>query len=509
MENEIKVILNHFKSGDYVNTIKKAKQLSKKNPQNFFLKNLIGSAFLQTGNLKEAIINFKLSIELSPTNIAALNNLANSYKRIGEYKLAETYYLKTLDLNEKYINGLVNYANLKILLNEINAAIELLKKALSINTNNYIAHYNLATAYQTIGKYSDALNHAELTIKTNPTFAPADKLISALTKYNNKNVHLLDMESKLNNKNTNEIDKVYLNFGIAKAYEDLKDFDKFIKHIKKGNDIRKKIFQYNVKTDIILMNKIKLIFKDINYLDFKLKDPEKNIIFILGMPRSGSSLLQKMLSAHQKILGAGELPFLQQILSKEILDNFHLAGSFSSLENFANDYVKKISVFKGNEDFIIDKNPLNFLYAGFIKIFLPNAKIIHIKRNSKDNCFSCYKELFENLNFTDTQEDLLKFYNSYSDLMSFWNQNLKDFIHTISYEDLIIDPKSSIQKVLNFCDLDFDKRCLDFDKNNSPIQTMSVMQARKPIYKSSINSYKKYENDLSYLFDNLAKKKAP
>ena len=509
MENEIKIILSHFKTGDYVNTIKKAKKLSKKNPHNFFLKNLIGSALLQSGNLQEAIINFKLSIALSPTNIAALNNLANSYKITGEYKLAEIYYLKALDCDEKYINGLVNYANFKILLNETNVAIELLKKALSIDVNNYIAHYNLATAYQTIGKYSDALNHAEQTIKNNPTFAPADKLISALTKYNNQNAHLLDMERKLNNKNTNELNKVYLNFGIAKAYGDLKNFDKFIKHIKIGNDIRKKIFQYDVKNDIILMDKIKLIFKDINYLDFKLKETEKKIIFILGMPRSGSSLLQKMLSAHQRILGAGELPFLKQILSNEILDNFDLNGSFSSLENFANDYAKKISAFKGSEDCIIDKNPLNFLYVGFIRVFFPNAKIIHIKRSAKDNCFSCYKELFENLNFTDTQEDLLKFYNSYSDLMNFWNQNLKHFIHTINYEDLINKPKSSIQKVLNFCDLDYDEKCLDFDKNNSPIQTMSVMQARKPIYKSSINSYKRYEKDLSFLFDNLTKKKAP
>tara|TARA_B100000795_G_scaffold161383_1_gene121268 strand:- start:691 stop:2205 length:1515 start_codon:yes stop_codon:yes gene_type:complete len=503
MENEIKKILNLFNTGDFNNTIRKTKKLSRENPKNSFLKNLIGSAFLQINNTNEAIKNFKLSVDLSPTNVAARNNLANAYKINGEYKLAEKCYQKTLYYAPNYVLALVSYGNLKTTLNETYDAIELFKKALSIKNNNYIAHFNLATAYQTIGEYTDALNHAKLSVKNNPSFTPADKLISSLIKYSKNDPHFLNMKEKLNDEKINRLHKVYLHFGVAKAYEDLENFDKFIEHIKKGNEIRKNISGYNIKSHIDLINKIKLIFKDINFSDFILKNNNKKIIFVLGMPRSGSSLLEKMLSGHKKILGAGELQFLKQSISEKILDNFSINDSFSSLNDMAENYIRKTQVFKDPQDFILDKNPLNFIYIGFIKILFPSAKVIHIKRNAKDTCFSCYKQLFENINFADNEKDLAKFYKIYDELMIFWKNELKDFIYTINYEDLVDKPKANIQKVLNFCELNFDDNCLNFEDNKTPIQTMSVMQARKPIYRSSIGSYKKYEKDLSILFNNL------
>ena len=342
-----------------------------------------------------------------------------------------------------------------------------------------------------------------MSVKNNPSFTPADKLISSLIKYSKNDPHFLNMKEKLNDEKINRLHKVYLHFGVAKAYEDLENFDKFIEHIKKGNEIRKNISGYNIKSHIDLINKIKLIFKDINFSDFILKNNNKKIIFVLGMPRSGSSLLEKMLSGHKKILGAGELQFLKQSISEKILDNFSINDSFSSLNDMAENYIRKTQVFKDPQDFILDKNPLNFIYIGFIKILFPSAKVIHIKRNAKDTCFSCYKQLFENINFADNEKDLAKFYKIYDELMIFWKNELKDFIYTINYEDLVDKPKANIQKVLNFCELNFDENCLNFEDNKTPIQTMSVMQARKPIYRSSIGSYKKYEKDLSFLFNNL------
>ena len=279
----------------------------------------------------------------------------------------------------------------------------------------------MATAYQTVGKYAESIDHAKLSIKSNPNFTPADKLISSLKKYNKDDPHLVDMKEKLNDEKISTLHKVYLHFSLAKAYEDLKDFDKYIEHIKKGNETRKKVSEYNVNSHINLINKIKLIFKNINYADIKLKNNNKNIIFILGMPRSGSSLLEKMLSGHEKILGTGELPFLRQLISEKFLDTFSIHGSHSQLNDMAEDYIRKTEAFKGNQKFIIDKNPFNFIYIGFIKILFPKAKVIDIKRDAKDTCFSCYKQLFENINFADTEKDLVEFYESYNNLMNFLN----------------------------------------------------------------------------------------
>ena len=312
------------------------------------------------------------------------------------------------------------------------------------------------------------------------------------------------MKKKLNDEKISLLHKVYLHFGIAKAYEDMKDSNKFIEHIKEGNKIRKKLSGYNVTSHINLINKIKSGFKDINYSKIMSKSNNKNIIFILGMPRSGSTLLEKMLSSHKKILGAGELPFLKQLFSEKILDDFFINDTSLNLNDLADDYIRKTEAFKGDQEFIIDKNPLNFIYIGFIKILFPSAKIIHMKRDAKDTCFSCYKQLFENINFADNEQDLAKFYKSYDELMIFWKKEIKNFIYTVNYEDLVDEPESNIRKVLDFCGLKFEKECLNFNENNSPINTMSVMQARKPVYKSSISSYKRYEKDLSLLFNNLS-----
>ena len=152
----------------------------------------------------------------------------------------------------------------------------------------------------------------------------------------------------------------------------------------------------------------------------------------------------------------------------------------------------------------LDKSLLNFLWVGFIRIIFPKSKIIHVKRDPRDTCLSCYKTLFDNgLHFTYSKSDLPKYYNQYSDLMNFWKQLLGDYIYTINYEDLIKDPNKNISNLLDFCELNFDEKCLDFHKNTSPVKTMSASQVRQKIYSSSIKSYEKYEEKIPDLFSNL------
>ena len=508
MENEIKKILNLFNTGDFNNTIRKTKKLSRENPKNSFLKNLIGSAFLQINNTNEAIKNFKLSVDLSPTNVAARNNLANAYKINGEYKLAEKCYQKTLYYAPNYVLALVSYGNLKTTLNETYDAIELFKKALSIKNNNYIAHFNLATAYQTIGEYTDALNHAKLSVKNNPSFTPADKLISSLIKYSKNDPHFLNMKEKLNDEKINRLHKVYLHFGVAKAYEDLENFDKFIEHIKKGNEIRKNISGYNIKSHIDLINKIKLIFKDINFSDFILKNNNKKIIFVLGMPRSGSTLIEQIISSHPDVYGAGELPELPRLIKQDILNVANSSNLLSmNFNEQTSQYMKFVSYFKSNKKFITDKNPSNFLWIGFIKIMFPNAKIIHTYREPKDNCLSIFKNLFpgNDMAWCYDQKELGQYYNLYEDLMQFWNKLLPNSIYNIKYENLIEDQESEIKKLISACGLEWNVNCLNSHQNNKPIRTLSISQARQKIYKTSLNLSDNFKSELNELFTVLSK----
>jgi tetratricopeptide (TPR) repeat protein len=503
MQDQIKIILKHFNAGYYDVVIAKTNKLLKIYPKNSYLKNLIGSAYLQIGDRQNALASFESSITLSPQNISALNNLGNTHKRNGDYKLAEKCYLKALNLSPNYISSLVGYGNLKIDLQDSEGAIVILNKAISLSPNTYMAHFNLATAYLTLNMKLEALKHAEVTLEINPNFTVADKFISALKMYKKNDSHFIKMKEGLDNEEISEYDKIYFHFGLAKAYDDMGNSEKFIEHIKLGNILKKKYSNYDVKQDISLMEKIQSLFKNIDYSKIRSADNEKKIIFVVGMPRSGTSLVEQILSSHSKIFGAGELPFLNNIIKDPFRMGIVISDSFSVLNEMANNYIDKISSYTNNKDYILDKNPFNFLWIGFIKILFPKAKIIHIQRNPKDNCYSCFKQLFENIYFADDQDDLAKFYNAYIQLMKFWNLNLNHSIHNISYEELIDSPKSNIEALLKHCDLDFEVNCLKHNENKNPVRTMSISQVRLPIYKDSINSYKKYEKILIKLFNNL------
>jgi len=172
----------------------------------------------------------------------------------------------------------------------------------------------------------------------------------------------------------------------------------------------------------------------------------------------------------------------------------------SILNKLLSEYVNYVNFFKFNEKYITDKAPLNFRWIGFIKLLFPNAKIIHCKRDPKNNCLSMFKNLFEGgLNFTYDQEDLVKYYQMYDTLMKFWNDKYPGEIFNISYEKLISDDEEEIKKLIKYCGLDWEESCLSFHKNKTPIKTMSTAQARNPIYKTSLNAFDKFKSYLTII----------
>ena len=232
----------------------------------------------------------------------------------------------------------------------------------------------------------------------------------------------------------------------------------------------------------------------------------------MGLPRSGTSLVEQIISSHSEVFGGGELKFLEDL----ILNNFYKNNNLDTFQKLTKDtdlidnirtkyydYVKKIS---SSRNIITDKAPLNFRWIGFIKILFPNSKIIHCKRDPKDNCLSLYKNIFdEKLDWTYNQSDISTFYSSYFDLMKFWNSKVDDFIYDVNYEKLVLNPDTEIKKLIKFCDLNWEDSCLKFYENKRPIKTVSISQARKPLFKSSISSHKNYNSFLKELFLNLDK----
>jgi len=176
----------------------------------------------------------------------------------------------------------------------------------------------------------------------------------------------------------------------------------------------------------------------------------------------------------------------------------HSINNDEKIKNIVNNYFSKISYIKTSKNIILDKNPLNFQWLGFIRILFPNAKIIHCSRNLKDTALSIYKNAFDinSIVWSNWQEDLVQYISIYLNLMKFWEKKIPNFIYNLNYEKLINNPKEQIEKLLNFCELNWEEDCINYSKKATAIKTVSAMQARKPIYKTSLNSYEKYYNYL-------------
>ena len=501
LKKKIQIVVKNFKMKNFNFVISKSLDYLKKFPQTVILYNLLGSSYQSIGEYTKARDVFIEGLKLDSKNIAIKNNLATSYKYLLQYEDAENLYKKIIEINPNYINAYVNLGNLKRDVNKLNEAIELYELANKISPNNHIILYLLALAHQGLGNFERSIEYAKKVLLIDPTFAKADHLISQSKTYKKDDWHYISLLDKIENTQLEETEKTELYFSLSKAYEDQDNINLAYKFLKIGNDLNNKKIKYDVNTDLKLIQNTKNLFNNINFKKFANKNSHK-IIFILGMPRSGTSLLEQIISSHSNVVGGGELPIMSNLVKKHFMDRDQISINYftkiiedpSKILTLANDYLNFIKYFDIGDGYIIDKSPLNFRWIGFIKILFPNAKIIHCHRDQKNNCLSMYKNLFEaSLGFTYNEKDLVKFYKSYQDLLNFWQSKDGVDLINVSYEELIENNESEIKRIINSCKVDWEENCLHYYKNKNPIKTMSTAQARKPIYKSSVNAFEKFK----------------
>ena len=511
LSKQISILLNQFNAKNYETVISKGNILLKKNPEYVILYNLIGSAFQNKGDYIDAKKKFKDGLKLDSNNFALMNNLGLSHKNLLEYDLAEKIFLKIIDQNNNYVNAYINLGNLKRDLNKFNEAIKLYEEALLKSKQNPVILYSLALAHQGIGNFEKSFNYSKEALKLNPDFTRADHLISQSKKYDIHDEHYQSLKNKIQKFKSDSLEKVDIYFSLAKAEEDIGNIKESSQNLILGNRLKKHFLKYNIKEEVNLFKDIKKEFGKSNFKNLS-DNNDNNVIFILGMPRSGTSLVEQIISSHSSVFGGGELPILSNIIKNSFInEEKSLKKNFSELindpiilERLKKDYLDFIKNFEFKEKYISDKAPLNFRWIGFINILFPNAKIIHCTRDARNNCLSMFKNLFEGgLNFTYSQEDLVEYYKNYQDLMNFWKLKNPDTIIDVKYEDLIINNEDEIKRIIKFCNLEWDANCLLFYKNKSPIKTMSTSQARKPIYKSSINAFDKFKDYLKILDNSL------
>jgi Tfp pilus assembly protein PilF len=517
---KIKTLQNFYESKNYKKAIEGCRILIKKLPKNSFILNLMGMSYQGLIRHNEAINCFELALKADNKNIAAMNNLANSFKHLEQFEIADELYKKILQIDPNYINAYNNYANLKSTVNDIEGSLTLYDKAIDIakkkNLNPIQFLLHKAGALQSLNRKNDTLKIIDQIIKIDHDNEKAHKILSSVYKYSKEESssisHINHMENIFKKKDLSDFEKGTISFALGKAYEDLKETEKAIKFIISGNEFYKKIRKSNIVEHINIMSQVENVFQEIDLNKIQKFSSNKRIIFICGMPRSGTTLVEQIISSHKKVYGAGELSFLSSVIYKNLfleskLDKKKIINhQNSSVNSIHQQYFDRLSLFNIKEHIMTDKAPFNFKWLGIIKIFFPNSKIVYCKRNPQDNCLSIYKNKFASslMNWSYSQKDVATYYNNHCKLMNFWLIKIPEFIHTIEYEKIVSDKENEIKKLLNFCELEMDENCFNHHKNNkTPIKTVSISQAREPVYNTSINSSHVYKNYLHEMFENL------
>ena len=516
LKEKIAIIHNLMSVNKFTQALINCHKLIKLYPNISYLYNLCGMAYQGNNQIKKSIESFNIALHHDSENTAAMNNLANSYKVLNHNDKAEEIYKKILKKDPKNIKCLNNFANLMKKLRDFNLAKELLLKAIEIENNNIDILFNLAECYQSLGQLDYAKEYALKILHLQPNHTAALRFISLIINHNSDKSYLDKIIKIENNDNFNNFlpnEKVDIFFSLGKAYEDIKDYEKSFDYLKKANFIKNKDINYNFSSHEKLIKSIIKLFNDFDFEKFKKKGTEKQIIFICGMPRSGSTLVEQMIAAHNEVIGGGELSYVRDTIAKNFIEEFRfnkqkIIEEASAERNIiAKEYTELLKQHKFKTNFVTDKAPQNFLWLGFIKIFFPNCKIVHSYRNSKDNCLSIFKNYFpsNDMLWSFDQSNIANYYNLYSNLMNFWKTKFNESIFDVNYEHLVQSPEDEMKKIFSFCNLTWDPNCLNFyEIKKTPISTVSVNQASKPIYKSSVNSnegFSKYLTEMFHILD--------
>jgi len=504
LDKKIQLLLSLIKS----KKISEAKELNKilisEYPKNSFLYNTLGIMLSGEKNFKEAILCYKKGLKINPNFAPIYDNLGNLHRFNKNYKEAENCFKKSIMLESKNPHARNNLGNIYSDINKNEDAIKSYIEAISVNPDFVPAHFNLGLMYKKIGDSKNSIKHLNIAIKLEPLFLKAHRALSDIINYKKNNDHFKVLKKIYDETKLKKLYNVDLLFALGKAHEDIKNFDKAFSFYHEGNKTHRKSINFSIEKEKKEINDIKKALNKSSFSNNLQNINQDNApIFIVGMPRSGTTLVEQILSNHPDVFGGDELNYIPELVEKYLKNDLNLLNNDTEiLKQISNEYIGKLKKLSSNSKRITDKLPLNFKWIGLIKIILPNSKIIHCTRNSRDICLSIFKNFFTSskMNFAYDIDEICAYHNLYSDIMKYWQSLLPNFIYDINYEELVKKPKDQIKNLLKKCNLDWNDNCLKFYENKRAVQTRSDTQVRKKIYKTSINLWRNYKINLESKF---------
>lgn len=478
-------------------------------PHNVSALNGVGSCIQQEGNVSECIQYFKTAIEHDPHSAEAYTNLSFAQYELRQYEASAENCQKALSLSPESAIAYNNYSITLHALGDVEQSEAMARKAIRYNPNYANAWNNLGNALQAQGLKDEAFAAYLKATDINPGYAQAYRNMSLITRFNETHRPIIErMEAVNRNPQAGDTERMHLGFALGKAYEDLKMPDQAFSHYAQGNLLARQGLQYHTGAARAFFEEIKQTYSK----DFTRAMPVSGIedntpIFILGMPRSGTTLTEQILASHPDVFGAEELNYLGHIANRgaerwfgQSFPRFVPDAGQERLAKIGHAYLEKLRTHSATAKHITDKMPANFQHIGLILQTLPNARIIHCKRNPMDNCFSIFKYYFiGKIPYAYDLTDLGEYYLLYRDMMEHWNALFKDRIFEVDYERMTEEPEVLIPQLVEFCGLTWDDACLNFHATRRDVRTASAMQVRQPIYKTSVEAWRAFETHLDPL----------
>ena len=516
------------------------------NPKPFFDK---GLALMRLKMFREAVETFKKSIDLNPDNPAVHFQIANAFLEMGQLQLARKGYEKSISINPK---SSIAYHKLSVVLNRMGKIMDALEKAnksLSLDPQkpNYLMH--LGHLYVHLIRLDEGREFFEKALELDPQSIEIKQAIYNVERLKGNK----EEAKKLNNKilkdhptdaralrsfselNKDEVDENFverlennllyndyidparseLYFALGDVLEKIGNIEKSFKAYCQGNLILSRIHNYNENAELMGANTTKQFFRDNKKFvnkELKLKEYNFKPIFIIGMPRSGTSLTEQIISSHSKVFGAGEL----ELMGKAVAEGRKTLTKRSNIT--FEEFERQISVIRETyyeevlkqgvtSTFFTDKMMYNFKFVGYIKCAFPEAKIVNVRRHPMAICWSIFKHFLNGKGhaYKTTEKTLSDYFLIYRDLIDFWKSELKDPFYSLIYERLTEDQEAQSKYLLDYCNLEWEEQCINFHKSERVVRTFSNDQVRKKMYSGSSEAWKKYADHFSLLLDRLAK----
>ena len=471
---------------------------------------LMSKAALQVGNAKLALDHAKKALKISDKAALHLQH-AQCQLALGRRDTVRAAIEDTIARAPRDVAILIVAGSILNKIDDVARAKEIFLQARELEPGNPSVLFNLATSLRFLGELDEAEEIIERVIRDCPDNHQSVLFRADLRRQTAERNHIEDLESRIARNDSNWKGEMNLYYALAKEAEDVGEFRKSFKALEAGSRLRRSHLEYHIEGDVAVLDNIRQHYADFESCNGSEGFRDEAPIFIVGMPRTGTTLAERILAGHSDVTSAGELHDFSSELVKEIqrysqgkpvakdkIVESSLHVDFARLgRNYAN--AARQAVEPASPHFI-DKLPFNFLYCGLIRRALPKARIIHMVRDPMDTCYAVYKTLFgQAYPFSYDLDELATYYIAYQKLMAHWHQGMPGVILDVEYEKLVTDPEQQARRLISHCGLDWEPACLEFHKSETASTTASAVQVRQPVYSTSIQKWRNYETQLAPL----------